>query len=182
MPSRAIRRGPTAVGAAAANVAPIYVDSDDNRVKVIPGGAGSSAEVVLQETSGAGAAEVVTTTNVILAAESGRTFFLNSATEFVSTLPAPALGLSYTFIVTAAPSGASYTIVPASGTIIHGIVLSKDLNGATDSGATAGTPVGTITLVDAKAQIGDRVDIVSDGTNWYAVCCTGGNFDAITLS
>ena len=59
--------------------------------------------------TGATAAEVVTATNVITAAESGTTFFLSSATEFVSTLPAPALGLNFTFIVAAAPASASYT-------------------------------------------------------------------------
>lgn len=183
MPTRSLARVPNALGLAADNKAPIYVDSDDNRVKVIPGGAGSTTEVVLQETSGAGAAEVVTATNVILAAESGRTFFLNSATEFVSTLPAPALGLYFTFIVAAAPSGASYTITTnAAAAIIHGAVVSKDLNGATDAAATVGTPVATITLVDSKSVVGDRVDVVSDGTNWYAAIITGGNFDAVTLS
>jgi hypothetical protein len=126
--------------------------------------------------------EIVTATNVILASESGKTFFLNSATEFVSTLPAPAVGLKFKFVVTAAPSGASYTIVGASGTPIHGFVLSKDLNGATDGGATAGTGVLTITLVDSKAQKGDTVLLESDGTDWFAICMTGGNFDAITLS
>lgn len=126
--------------------------------------------------------EVVTATNVILAAESGSTFFLNSATEFVSTLPAPAAGLNFTFIVTAAPSGASYTVVGASGTPIHGMVLSKDLNGATDSATTAGTGVLTLTFVDSKSQKGDRADFVSDGTDWFVKAVTGGNFDAITLS
>lgn len=125
--------------------------------------------------------EVVTAANVITAAESGSLFFLNSATEFASTLPAPAAGLHFEFIVTAAPSGASYTIAAGSA-IIHGLVLSKDLNGATDAGATAGTPVQTITLVDAKAQVGDKVIIDCDGTNYFAVCQTGGAFDAITLS
>lgn len=128
------------------------------------------------------AQEIVTATNVITAAESGKTFFLNSTTEFVSTLPAPAVGLKFKFVVTGAPSGASYTIVGASGTPIHGMVISKDLNGATDAGATAGTGVLTITLVDSKAQKGDTVIIESDGTNWFALCITGGNFDAITLS
>lgn len=126
--------------------------------------------------------EVVTATNVILAAESGSVFFLNSATEFVSTLPAPAAGLHFTFIVTAAPSGASYTVVGASGTPIHGMVLSKDLNGATDSGATAGTGVLTLTFVDSKSQKGDSAEFWSDGTDWFVVARTGGNFDAITLS
>lgn len=180
MAIRSLLRASTVKGFATARTAPIYVDADDNRVKVVPAGSGV-AEIVLQETSGAGVAEVVTAANVLTAAESGRTFFLNSATEFASTLPDPALGLRFTFIVAAAPSGASYTIAAGSA-IIHGIVLSKDVNSATDSGATAGTPVQTITLVDAKAQIGDKVVIESDGTNWYAVCSTGGNFDAITLS
>lgn len=126
--------------------------------------------------------EVVTATNVITAAESGSVFFLNSATEFASTLPAVAAGLKFTFIVAAAPSGASYTVAAASGTPIHGMVLSKDLNGATDSGATAGTGVLTVTFVDGKSQIGDKAVFECDGTNWYVVCYTGGNFDAITLS
>lgn len=126
--------------------------------------------------------ETVTATNVITAAESGATFFLNSSTEFVSTLPAPAAGLKFTFIVVGAPSGASYTVVGASGTPIHGMVLSKDLNGATDSGATAGTGVLTLTFVDGKSVKGDRADFISDGTDWFVVAVTGGNFDAITLS
>jgi hypothetical protein len=126
--------------------------------------------------------EVVAATNLITAAESGTVFFLNSATEFVSTLPAPAAGLHFTFIVTGAPSGASYTVIGASGTPIHGMVLSKDLNGATDSGATAGTGVLTLTFVDGKSVKGDRADFVSDGTDWFVVAVTGGTFDAITLS
>lgn len=128
------------------------------------------------------AVEVVTATNVITASESGKTFFLNSTTEFVSTLPAPAAGLQFTFVVTAAPSGASYTVVGASGTPIHGMVLSKDLNSATDSGATAGTGVLTLTFVDGKSQKGDTAVFRSDGTDWFVVAQTGGAFDAITLS
>lgn len=125
--------------------------------------------------------EIVTATNVILAAESGKTFFLNSATEFVSTVPAPAIGLNFTFIVTAAPSGASYTVIcAASGTLIKGHVLTNDVNSATDADfGTAGEL--TLTFVDGKAVAGDRADFVSDGTNWFvrASCSV---FDAITIS
>lgn len=128
-----------------------------------------------------GPAEIVTATNVITAAESGSTFFLNSATEFVSTLPAPALGLRYTFIVSAAPSGASYTVIcAASGTLAKGHVLTNDVNSATDADfGTAGEL--TVTFVDGKAVAGDRADFISDGTNWFvrASCSV---FDAITLS
>ena len=109
--------------------------------------------------------EIVTATNVITAAESGKTFFLNAATEFVSTLPAVAAGLKYSFIVTGAPSGASYTIVTnASANIIKGLVLPAD--GAAGDTETAGAD--TISFVDGQAVAGDRVDVICDGTNWFA--------------
>ena len=105
--------------------------------------------------------EVVTSTNVITAAESGTTFYLNSATEFASTLPAPAAGLHFKFVVTAAPSGANYTIVSASGTdIIQG---SAEVNGA----SVPAVNEDSINLVSAAAAVGDWVEVNSDGTNWY---------------
>lgn len=108
--------------------------------------------------------EIVTATNVITASENGKVFFLNSATEFVSTLPTPALGLKFTFVVMAAPSGASYTIVTASSAnIIKGLGLAADGN----AGDT-GTADDTITFVDGQAVAGDRVTVESDGTSWFA--------------
>ena len=108
--------------------------------------------------------EVVTATNVIAASESGRTYFLNSATEFVSTLPAPALGLNYRFIVSAAPSGANYTVVTnASANIIKGFQNSA----AGDAGDTS-TGDDTISFVSAAAVAGDMVEVWSDGTSWFA--------------
>lgn len=125
--------------------------------------------------------EVVTATNVITAAESGKTFFLNSTTEFVSTLPAVAAGLRYTFIVTGAPSGASYTIVTdSSANVIKGQVYTLDVNSATDPDfETSGGD--TITLVDSKSVAGDTVEVICDGTNWFArgFCSV---FDAITIT
>lgn len=124
--------------------------------------------------------EVVTSTNVITAAETGSVFFLNSATEFVSTLPAVAAGLHFTFIVKAAPSGASYTVICASsGTLIKGHVLtSQDAGGSADS-ETSGAL--TLTFVDGKAVAGDMAEFWCDGTNWFvtAKCKV---FDAITIS
>ena len=69
---------------------------------------GTTAEGVLQEIGAeyvtrTAPTESVTTTNVITAAESGTTFFLNLAGGFTSTLPAPATGLNYKFIVATAP-------------------------------------------------------------------------------
>jgi hypothetical protein len=114
--------------------------------------------------------------------DSGQTFYLSSATEFATTLPAvaDAAGFNARFVVGAAPSGASYTVVsPAAD--IHGLLASKDLNGATDSAATAGTAVATVTFVDAKAAIGDYVDLTCDGTFYYVSGSTT-LFDSVTLS
>lgn len=114
------------------------------------------------------AQEIVTSTNAdIAAAESGTTFYLNSATEFVSTLPAPAAGLKYRFVVSAAPSGASYTIVTTSGTdLIHGTAQNS---AGTVADSTAGTAADTITFVDGVSLKGDWVELHCDGTSWYAV-------------
>lgn len=126
-------------------------------------------------------AEILTATRTVRPEESGKTFFLNSATEFVTTLPAPALGLKFRFVVKAAPSGASYTIVTSgSANIIKGQVYTVDVNSATDPDfETSGGD--TISLVDAKAVAGDQVDLVCDGTNWFmqGFCSV---FDAITVT
>jgi hypothetical protein len=125
--------------------------------------------------------EAVTTTNILTAAESGKTCFLNSETEFATTLPAPVAGLHFKFIVTAAPSGASYTIGTNGGAdvILGNIVSSADAGGS--AAATAGTPADTITFVDGQAKAGDWVEVVSDGTYWYAFGIEGDE-DAITLT
>jgi len=124
--------------------------------------------------------EIVTATNVITAAESGKTFFLNSATEFDSTLPVMALGLNYRFIVAAAPSGASYTITPTDADKIIGHTLfAEDAGGSGDTETTAGADV--ITFVDGKAVAGDWVEVWCDGVAWYASGRSAVN-DAITFT
>lgn len=201
MAIRSIRRQATVPGSypGAANAAPIYVDSDDSKLKFVPGGAGSTTEVEIVDVTTASTlasktltspiintptvkdlTEVVIATNVITAAETGSVFFLNAAVEFASTLPAVAAGLHFTFIVTAAPSGASYTVAGASGTPIKGHVLTNDVNSATDSDfGTAGEL--TLTFVDSKAVAGDRAEFWCDGTNWFVVASCS-VFDAITIS
>lgn len=113
--------------------------------------------------------EVVAAANVITASENGKTFFLNSATEFANTLPAPFLGAKYTFIVTAAPSGASYTVVTEGGCQ----VLAGSVHAAThgDSGDIEAAATGTtVTFVDGQAVVGDTAILHSDGTSWFAQC------------
>lgn len=106
--------------------------------------------------------ENVTATNVITPAESGSTFFLNSSTEFVSTLPAPAAGLHFTFIVTAAPSGASYTVVTTSSANI----IKGQASIAADAAGDTGTADDTVSFVDGQAVAGDMIEVWCDGTSW----------------
>ena len=123
----------------------------------------------------------LTVTSTLSLSDSGKTLFLNSATEFATNLPpvAEAAGFHVRFVVKAAPSGASYTVVsPAAD--IHGLISSSaDATGS--SASTSGTPVATVTFVDAKAVVGDYVDVTCDGTNYYiSGQCSA--FDAVTLA
>ena len=71
--------------------------------------------------SSAGIKEL-TEVSTLSSADSGKVFMLNSATEFATTLPAPSnTGWEATFIVKAAPSSASYTIVAPSGAILGSV-------------------------------------------------------------
>jgi hypothetical protein len=109
--------------------------------------------------------ETTTATDTLTSADAGKTIFLNSATEYVTTLPAPAAGMKFRFVVKAAPSGAAYTVVTgSSANVIYGQVASAE-DAAGSVATTAASD--TITFVDGKAIIGDYVEVVSDGTNWY---------------
>lgn len=183
-----------AVASEALTVGEPICAADDGKVQDCSGGQ-PAIGVALQAASGDGsqirvkyypqapgvaASETVTATNTITAEESGKTFFLSSATEFVSTLPAPAAGLRFKFIVAAAPSGASYTIVTnASANVIVGAFASSaDAGGSMDSEASGGD---TITFVDGQATLGDWVEVISDGTKWYATGISADE-DAITIT
>ena len=113
---------------------------------------------------GTSSVEDLTATNTLTAAQSGKTLFLNSATEFVTTLPAPVAGLKYRIVCKAAPSGASYTIVTASSAniLIGGVTCATaDDLGSWDADGD------TITFVNSQSVVGDWVEVISDGTSWY---------------
>ena len=124
--------------------------------------------------NGPAAYEVLTAASTITAAESGTVFFLNAATEFATTLPAPSGGLHFRFIVSAAPVGASYTVV-SSTDVIEG--------SATVAGVViAAANENTITFTASAALVGDWVELISDGTSWFvsgqATAATGIAFTA----
>lgn len=110
--------------------------------------------------------EDVTAANTILYSECGKTFFLNSATEFASTLPAPVAGCYFKFIVKAAPAAASYTVVTnGSANILIGGINENEVDTNDDGPYDADGD--TITFADGVAVVGDYVEMISDGTSWY---------------
>lgn len=112
-----------------------------------------------------GRAKELTAASTLTEADNGLTFYLNSTTEFATTLPSPFLGAEYTFIVKTAPSGASYTVVTgSSANIIKGIAFNGEAAGVGDSGSADDT----ISFVDGQALAGDTVVLSSDGTSWFA--------------
>lgn len=119
-----------------------------------------------------GPAEITTATDLLTISQCGTTIFLNSATEYATTLPAAStvpVGCDYKFIVKAAPSGADYTVATDS---------SEDLISGTLVVAGALIDCRTeevVTFVDGAA-IGDTITLVGDGAVWYV---TG---DALTAT
>ena len=163
---RSIRRGATLVGDAVAASSPIYVDSDDNRLKHVPAGSGTT-EVVIQEAGGASRQSVLVAATTLTAADSGKVYFLALAGGFAVTLPSPAVGLNFKFFVQIAPTG-DYTIVTAGASqILAGLVHSSDgVDGDSETAFTATTV--TFIAAGSASTIGDSADLWSDGTNWYA--------------
>jgi len=108
----------------------------------------------------------LTATNTLHKADSGKMFMLNSATEFVTTLPAPSnKGWEGTFVVKAAPAGADYRLSCPSGAIKGSISA-----GAADDVADTSDGSDTTILFKAdNAVVGDYIKLVSDGTDYYIV-------------
>ncbi len=107
-------------------------------------------------------AEVVTTTNVIAASESGSTYYLSQINGFTSTLPAPALGLVFRFVVKTAPTTAYIITTNSGANIIYGM-FEERAGGA----GVAGAAQDTQNFVASQAIIADWAEYRSDGTNWY---------------
>ena len=108
--------------------------------------------------------EAVTTTNVIAASETGTHFVLNTATAFVSTLPAPAAGLEFWFHAGATQvTGGNHTIVTnGSANVIEGSLSSPE-----QAAVSCVAAADTISFIADKAVQGDLAHVWSDGTDWY---------------
>jgi len=111
-------------------------------------------------------------TNTLVADESGKTIFLDLAGGGSTVLPAVAAGLEFTFIVSTAPTTA-YTIdTPSGANIMSGYII--DILGASTTAlGVYATARDIISFVATTSLIGDRLDIICDGTNWYYIGHSG---------
>jgi hypothetical protein len=128
----------------------------------------------------------LTATTSLTPGDSGKVFFLNATTEFTTTLPSVAdagAGFNIKFIVKTAPSGADYVITEKTSAdtnviITNGIVeleVDTDTDGLYNAGHT------TISFADGVAVAGDWVELLCDGTNWYAKGATNAD-GGVTLA
>lgn len=113
--------------------------------------------------------EDVTATNVLTVAECGKTMFLNSTTEFSSTLPTVAGtgGCAFEFIVKSAPVGANYTVL--TGNSLENVIIGgvNELEVDTGDDGPYHAAADTITFLNTSSVVGDYVKLISDGSNWY---------------
>lgn len=115
-------------------------------------------------TLAAGATRTVTGTATITAADHNCQILLNNATGFVTTLPAPIAGFRCEVINITANTSGNHTVVSASSAnVIKGLQNSV----AGDAG-DSGTADDTISFVANQSLAGDRVELRSDGTSWFA--------------
>lgn len=116
---------------------------------------------------GAGA-EIVTAAKALHAQDSGKVMFLSAAAGFATTLPPPALGLEFTFIVKTAPTSNGYTIVTNGSANIMVVSVNEVETDTTEDGPTDDN-ADIITLVANVALAGDMLRFWCDGTLWYAI-------------
>lgn len=104
---------------------------------------------------------------VLTAADSGKIYFINNATGFIAaTLPlaSTAAGVTFTFINKTANTSGNHTIVTStSENVLKG--NQNDVGGAAGDNGTADD---TISFVANQSVAGDKVELFSDGTSWFA--------------
>ena len=105
--------------------------------------------------------EAVTGATTLTAEDSGKVLILKAAAGAQITLPAVATsaGLRFKFIVGLAFATTNWTVKAATNVIEGGI----DVN----SSNVPAVNENTISFVASAESVGDFIDLVCDGTNWY---------------
>lgn len=137
---------------------------------------GNTAPGQLIQGGGENVSSSLTASTTLTATQSGNTFALNNLAGLTVTLPTPALGLKYTFIIGTVNTSSAYKIVtgtPASQFLAGGVYFDKSLtvtrydgNGSTDVSLNLnGTTTG-------GASIGDSVTFTGVSSTIWTVSGT----------
>ena len=102
----------------------------------------------------------LTAAYTVLASDSGKVFTIDQDATFVITLPSDQEGLNYKFIVTDAGSGEVHITSGASNGI-------KGFSMDPTTGVNLIDNV-LVEIAASTAVIGDYVNLVNDGTTWWA--------------
>jgi len=112
-----------------------------------------------------GGGETLTAAKTLVAADSGKTFYLGAAGGFTVTLPAPVLGLKFEFIVKVAPTTAYIIATSGGADIMIGGVNELEVDTGDDGPYDDNADV--LNFVASVAVKGDFVQMRCDGTSWY---------------
>lgn len=140
----------------AANESTKYTHFSNVEIGTANGGGGLKVGGVQQNL---GSIQEISAATTLTAADSGKTIILTGIVGYAITLPAPAAGLKYKFIVQDLFATTDW-VITATGAIMHGSVMEL----STVQPVAAAT---TINLELAADTIGDWIQVESDGTNWY---------------
>lgn len=104
--------------------------------------------------------ETIAAARTLTAADSGKVFILSASAGAAVTLPAVKSGANYKFYVGAAFATTNFTLVAPANIIQGGAIVNSVFVPAVDEN--------TISFVASAETIGDYIDLVCDGTKWYA--------------
>jgi hypothetical protein len=127
------------------------------------GGVTATAAELNTAALAASAHRTITGTDSIVASDHNKTVFINNATGFAITLPAPIAGFKVTIVSKTSNTSGNHTVVTAtSANVIKGF--------AANAAGAAVTPLSdgdTISFVANQSVAGDQVSLTSDGTSWF---------------
>lgn len=127
-------------------------------------GVTATADQINAATLAASNTRTITGTDSIVAGDHGKVLYINNATGFATTLPAPIAGFKCEVISKTANTSGNHTIVTASSAN----VIKGNQNSVAGDAGDSGTADDTISFVANQSVAGDRVEIRSDGTSWFA--------------
>lgn len=129
----------------------------------IVGGLTATSTQINVAADAANAHRTATGAGSIDATDHGKLIFLNNATGFATTLPAPIAGFRVTVISKTSNTSGNHTVVTASSAnVIKG--FAANAAGALVTPLSAGD---TISFVANQSVAGDQVSLTSDGTSWF---------------